>query len=166
MDRPTPRLLGLVALGVALGGALGSVGRYAVETLLPFAPHAPVTGVSEAPATGAPVTGFPWATLLVNVSGALLMGVLVAWLTAHPSAPAWARPFAAVGLLGGWTTYSTFAAETEELWSAGAPGASTAYVLASVGCGLLAVVAGALVGQWIWPADRAEIDAEEVTEGA
>ena len=154
MDRPTPRLLGLVSLG----GALGSVGRYAVETLLPFAPHAPVTGAS--------VTGFPWATLLVNVSGALLMGLLVAWLTAHPAPPPWVRPFAALGLLGGWTTYSTFAAETEELWSAGAPGASTAYVLASVGCGLLAVVAGALVGQWIWPADRAEIDAEEVTEGA
>lgn len=154
MDHLTPRLLGLVALG----GALGSAGRYAVETVLPFAPTASVTGVS--------VTGFPWATLLVNVSGALLMGVLVAWLTAHPSAPAWARPFAAVGLLGGWTTYSTFAAETEELWSAGAPGASTAYVLASVGSGLLAVVAGALAGQRIWPADRAEIDAEEVTEGA
>lgn len=149
MDRVTARLIGLVALG----GALGSVGRYALETALPFSP-------------GRGATGFPWATLLVNVSGSLAMGLLVAWLTAHPSPPPWARPFAAVGLLGGWTTYSALAAETHELWSAGAPAVSAAYVLVSVGAGLLAVIAGALTGARIWPAGRAEIDAEEVTEGA
>lgn len=149
MDHPSARLLGLVALG----GALGSVSRYAVETALPFSP-------------GQGGTWLPWATLLVNVSGSLLMGLLVAWLTAHPSPPPWARPFAAVGVLGGWTTFSALAAETHQLWSAGAPAASAAYVLVSVTAGLLAVIAGALAGGRIWAADRVEIDAQEVTEGA
>lgn len=149
MDQPPPHLLGLVALG----GALGSVGRYAVETAIPFSPTAADPG-------------FPWATLAVNVTGALVMGLLVAWLTAHAAPPAWVRPFAAVGLLGGWTTYSAFAAETHQLWTAGAPGTSAAYVLGSLIAGLLAVIAGALLGQRVWPSDRAEIDVEEVTEGA
>lgn len=149
MTEPTPRVLGLVALG----GALGSAGRYALETAVPFSP-------TEAE------PGFPWATLAVNVTGALLMGLLVAWLTAHPAPPPWVRPFAAVGLLGGWTTYSAFAAEAHGLWGAGAPAASVAYVLGSVAAGLGAVVAGALLGQRVWPSEREEIDAEEVTEGA
>ena len=149
MDLAAARLLGLVALG----GALGSVGRYAVETALPFSP-------------GPGGIGFPWATLIVNVSGSLLMGLLVAWLTDHPAPPPCARPVAAVGLLGGWSTCSAFAAETHRLWSAGAPAVSAAYVLVSVAAGLLAVIAGALAGSRIWTADRAEIDAQEVTEGA
>ncbi|MFN2319933.1 MAG: fluoride efflux transporter CrcB [Dermatophilaceae bacterium] len=149
MVQPSPRAVGLIALG----GALGSVGRYAVETAIPFSPT---------PAA----SGLPWATLLVNVTGALAMGLLVAWLTAHPAPPPWVRPLAAVGLLGGWTTYSAFAAETHRLWSAGAPGVSAAYILGSVAAGLLAVIAGALAGGRIWRSDRAELDAEEVTEGA
>ena len=65
---------------VALGGAVGSVGRYAVGVALPH----------EA-------TGFPWATLLVNVSGAFAMGLLVAYLVDRPGVHRLARPFVEPG---------------------------------------------------------------------
>ena len=122
---------------IAAGGAIGSIGRYAVETLIPFSP----SGIE---------TGFPWATFLVNITGALGMGFLVAWLLAHHRAPEWVGPFIGVGVLGGWTTYSTFAAESHALVGAGQGGVSLAYILVSVGVGLLAVAVGVFGGQRIW----------------
>ena len=111
----------------ALGGALGALARWGVATALPHSPG-----------------GWPWATLLVNLTGCLLMGALVAVLTARSPEPPWARPFLAVGVLGGDTTYSAFAVEVVGLVEAGAPVLAAGYVLVSLLGGVLAVAAGAL----------------------
>ncbi len=111
----------------ALGGALGALARWGVATALPHSPG-----------------GWPWATLLVNLSGCLLFGALAAALTARSPEPPWARPFLAVGVLGGYTTYSAFAVEAVGLVEAGAPVLAGGYVLVSVLGGVLAVAAGAL----------------------
>ena len=110
----------------ALGGALGALARWGVATALPH-----------------PTGGWPWATLLVNLTGCLLLGALTAALTARSPEPPWARPFLAVGVLGGYTTYSTFAVEVVELADAGAAALAAAYVFVSVLGGVLAVAAGA-----------------------
>jgi CrcB protein len=110
----------------ALGGALGALARWGVATALPHSPG-----------------GWPWATLLVNLTGCLLLGVLIALLAARSPEPPWVRPFLAVGVLGGYTTYSAFAVEVVELVDAGAAALAAAYVLASVLGGVLAVAAGA-----------------------
>jgi CrcB protein len=110
----------------ALGGALGALARWGVATALPHSPG-----------------GWPWATLLVNLTGCLLLGALTAALTARSPEPPWARPFLAVGVLGGYTTYSAFAVEVVELADAGAAALAVGYVLVSVLGGVLAVVVGA-----------------------
>ena len=109
----------------ALGGALGALARWGVAEALP-----------------SPGDGWPWATLLVNLTGCLLIGLLTGVLARRSPEPAWARPFLAVGVLGGYTTYSAFAVEAVTLTDAGAPGLAAAYVLASVVGGVLAVAAG------------------------
>ena len=111
----------------AFGGALGALARWGVATALPHSPG-----------------GWPWATLLVNLTGCLLLGALTAALTARSPEPPWARPFLAVGVLGGYTTYSAFAVEVVELVEAGAAVLSAGYVLVSVLGGVLAVAAGAV----------------------
>jgi len=114
----------------ALGGALGALARWAAAEALPTAPG-----------------GWPWATLLVNVTGCLLLGVLVGVLAARSPEPAWARPFLAVGVLGGYTTYSTFAVEVVDLMDDGAVALAAGYVLVSVAGGVAAVAVGALAGR-------------------
>jgi CrcB protein len=111
----------------ALGGALGALARWALATALPGSPG-----------------GWPWATLLVNLTGCLLFGVLLAALTARFPDSSWPRPFLAVGVLGGYTTYSTFAVEVAGLARAGDTGLAAGYVLASVVGGVAAVAAGTL----------------------
>ena len=112
----------------AFGGALGALARWGVATALPHSPG-----------------GWPWATLLVNLTGCLLLGALTAALTARSPEPPWARPFLAVGVLGGYTTYSAFAVEVVELTDAGAAALAAGYVLVSVLGGVLAVAVGVRV---------------------
>ena len=109
----------------AVGGALGALARWAVAEGLPSP------------------GGLPWATLLVNLTGCLLLGALTAALTGRSPEPPWARPFLAVGVLGGYTTYSAFAVEVVELADAGAAVPAAGYVLVSVLGGVVAVAAGA-----------------------
>ena len=83
---------------VAAGGALGAMARYSVGawTLRLF-----------------PASNWPWGTLAVNVAGGLLMGLLAGWLAFRGGAQAESiRLFAAVGVLGGFTTFSAFSLET------------------------------------------------------
>jgi fluoride exporter len=110
----------------ALGGVLGALARSGTAELLPSSP-----------------AGWPWATLLVNLTGCLLLGALLAVLAGRSPEPAWARPFLAVGVLGGFTTYSAFAVEVVERADAGAWPVAAGYVAASVLGGVLAVAAGA-----------------------
>jgi CrcB protein len=133
LDEPVLPLFGLsvgVMLAIFLGGALGTLARYEL------AAHHPITA-----------GGFPWVTLLVNLSGSLAIGLLVP-LTQHasPRAPL-LGPFLVIGLLGGWTTYSTLAVESTLLVKDGDVGTMVAYLVATVAGGLTLVVAGHGLGR-------------------
>lgn len=113
------------ALGViAAGGALGALARAGAQAAVPHPP-----------------AGFPWATFGVNVTGCLLIGVLMAVLTSRPAGPL-VRPFLGVGVLGGFTTFSAYAVDAQHLVTAGAPGTALAYLAATVLAALLAVAVG------------------------
>ncbi len=118
---------------VAIGGVIGSLGRYAVGAALPHQGGA-----------------FPWATLVVNVSGAFAMGLLVAYLVDRPGVHRLARPFVGVGVLGGWTTFSALALDVVQLGDADRPQAALVYVAATFLVGTLAVAAGSSLGQGVW----------------
>lgn len=121
-------------VAVAVGGVVGSLGRYAVSVALPQA-----------------AGGFPWATLAVNLSGAFAMGLLVAYLVDRPGVHRLLRPLVGVGLLGGWTTFSALAVEVVQLGSGDHVQPALAYLSATFLLGTLAVPAGAAVGQRVWP---------------
>jgi CrcB protein len=109
----------------ALGGALGALARWGVATALPSSPGS-----------------WPWATLLVNLTGCLVIGVLLAVIPARFPTAHWPRPLLAVGVCGGYTTYSTFAVDVVRLSDAGAWAVAAAYVLVSVVGGAACVLAG------------------------
>ena len=114
----------LVFLGAGLGGAL----RHGVN-------------VASARAWGA---AFPWHTLIVNVAGSFLMGVLAGFL-ALKAGEAWGastRLFLATGILGGFTTFSAFSLDAVLLWERGASGLAAAYVAASVVLSIAGLAAG------------------------
>jgi CrcB protein len=115
---------------VAAGGALGSVARYGVGRLM-------------GPQPGG---GIPWQTFLVNATGAFLIGLLLV-AAARLGWPGWWRPLLAVGILGGYTTFSTFALETVELAMGGAYVTAGGYALGSLVVGLAAAAAGIAVGR-------------------
>lgn len=113
------------AIAVFLGGGLGSLGRWAL-TFVPW------KTVGEA--------GFPLATLVTNVAGAFLIGVVVA-----AAVPAGLSPRATLllktGVCGGFTTFSTFALETGDLIERGAYGVAAAYLVLSFVLGVAACLA-------------------------
>lgn len=78
---------------------------------------------------------FPWGTLGINVLGSVLMGVVTGWFALRGGSPQ-ARLFLATGMLGGFTTFSTFSLEAFTLVEGGEWGAALAYVLVSVLAGL------------------------------
>ena len=112
---PVLRGQGPAVVAVALGGVLGSLARWAVGLLAPIPPG-----------------GFPWGTLGVNVLGSLLMGVLVVVVTEVRETHPLVRPFFGTGVLGGFTTFSTFAVDAEVLLDGGHLGTSLAYVAATI----------------------------------
>ena len=114
----------LTVLQVALGGALGASGRY-------------LTGVAMTSLMG---RSFPWGTLTVNVVGSFLMGVLVVTL-ANLSATRFA-PFLAIGVLGGFTTFSSFSLDAVTLYERGEVALAAGYVAASLILSIAALFAG------------------------
>lgn len=84
--------------------------------------------------------GFPWGTLLINVVGSLLLGVLLGASSDRPDAQLVA--LLGTGFCGGFTTFSSFGFETVRLAEDGAYGAATGNVVLSVGIGLAAAFAG------------------------
>ncbi|WUW39309.1 CrcB family protein [Micromonospora rifamycinica] len=120
---------------IAAGGVLGALARAGVQTALPHAP-----------------TGFPWSTFAVNVTGCLLIGALMGVLGRRQAGPL-VRPFLAVGVLGGFTTFSAYVVDVHRALAAGAAGTALGYLAATLVGGLLAVAAGdALVARW-WGTD-------------
>jgi CrcB protein len=121
-------------LWVGLGGFVGANARY-------------VFGLWIAERLG---TAFPWGTLLVNVTGSLLIGLILTALTDKLVVdPAW-RLLLVVGFLGGYTTFSSYTFEALALVRAGEWLSALAYVLGSNLVGLPAVVVGAVLAQLVW----------------
>lgn len=124
-------------IAVAAGGALGAALRYLAGL-----------GVGYLGGPSAVWGSFPLPTFLVNVAGCFLMGVLsVAFQQAGaPSAPAW-KLFATTGVMGGFTTFSTFSLETLSLIDSGAWGQAALYSIGSLACCLAGVALGRLAGR-------------------
>jgi len=88
-------------------------------------------------------TTFPWGTLLVNLSGSLVLGFYLTLATERFTARPLTRLFVATGFLGGYTTFSTFSYEAMRLLQAGEPVRALLYVTGSLLAGIAAVIAGA-----------------------
>ena len=116
---------------IAAGGALGSIARYLIGTLV---------------ATRAP--GFPWATLLINVTGSLLFAFLFAALTSPAQSPA-LRAGLTTGFCGGYTTFSTFSYETFALLEDGEWTRAGLYAALSVVLALVATIIGFMVARGV-----------------
>ncbi len=122
---------GTVLLAVAAGGALGAMARF---------------GVSR---TALHLLGpnFPWGTLFANIVGSFSMGLLIVWLAARePSSPA-LRAFLTVGLLGAFTTFSTFSLDVVTLYRDRTLMIAGAYLLASVILSVGGLFAGLALGR-------------------
>jgi fluoride exporter len=104
------------------GGFLGAAARAAVGELLPHDPGA-----------------WPWATLLVNVAGAFLLGYFVTRLQERLPLSAYRRPFAGTGVCGGLTTFSTMQVEVLQMLDAGHVGLALAYAAISIAAGFAGV---------------------------
>lgn len=118
---------------VAAGGAIGSMARYGLGVLAGRA---------------APNAGWPVGTLAANVIGGLLMGLLVGWLAFRGGAQQEAvRLFAAVGVLGGFTTFSSYSLEAAQMIERRQVGLAGAYVAGSVVLAIAAVFAGLMIAR-------------------
>lgn len=115
-------------MAVALGGATGSLARYAL-------------GVWARTA----VPGFPLATLIVNAVGGVCIGFVFAASAGRPDIPEWARTGLITGVLGGFTTFSAFSLETLLLWREGSAGLA----LANIALNLLLSLGGCALGLWL-----------------
>jgi CrcB protein len=116
---------------VALGGAAGAVTRYVVD------------GFVADRATGA----FPWGTLVINLSGSMLLGLLFALAVERGVLPAAVRAPLMIGFLGAYTTFSTLMLESWRLWEDGATAMALANAFGSVALGLVAVFVGLVIGR-------------------
>ena len=118
-------------LYIAMGGALGAVSRYGVTL-----------GAARLGATG-----FPYATLTVNVVGSFLIGLFVAWLGGRTEINPALRPLIQVGFLGALTTFSTFSLDAFILLEQGRLTQAGLYIAASVLVCLAACFIGLLAGR-------------------
>jgi len=113
---------------VGIGGAIGSILRYLASTLIN-------TKI---------LSGFPWGTLFINITGCFIIGVVYAFAEKNSISPEW-RFFLATGICGGYTTFSTFSLESFSLLRDGHYFYATAYISSSVLLGTLATFAPIIV---------------------
>jgi CrcB protein len=116
---------------VAAGGALGVLARYGIGEAAPVEPGR-----------------FPLTTFALNVGGAFVLGVVLEWLTRHHDLEHWVRFVVGVGVLGAFTTFSTFMVETVQLVRDGHTTIALGYAAASVAVGVAATFAGLWVAGW------------------
>lgn len=120
---------------VAAGGALGATSRFVIATL-----------------TLKLYGGlFPLGTFVINVSGSFLIGALMTLFVSRPGIPANWRLFLVTGILGGYTTFSSFEWETVSLTKEGAVVTALLYVMLSLLLGYAGAWLGSLLGQKLWP---------------
>jgi CrcB protein len=104
---------------------LGALGRYELGLTWPTPPG-----------------HFPWTTFTINTSGALVLGLVLTLILERAGSTRYLRPFLCVGVLGAWTTMSTFAVEGDLLIKDGHVGTAVAYVVATVVVGVAATLIG------------------------
>ena len=115
-------MIGTIGI-VALGGALGAVARYGVNVgTVHFIGH-----------------GFPWATLVVNIVGSFLMGLMIAKFAQMNAVSQELRMFCMTGFLGAFTTFSTFSLDFVTMWERGEMVQALGYMLVSVVVSILAL---------------------------
>ncbi len=114
-----------VLAAISAGGMLGALTRYGLATAWPHTPG-----------------GFPWATFVTNVSGCLLIGVLMVAITEVWTVHRLVRPFLGVGVLGGYTTFSTAIVDVQQLVAAGAARTALVYLFGTLAAAVAAVAAG------------------------
>ena len=122
-----------IVLGVGLASAAGGLLRYALG------------GVIARRSS----SGFPWETLLINVSGAFVLGVLFVLFTEHYAVAPWLRAALLVGFLGSYTTFSTWTLESWRLLEDGAYALGLANLFGSLAAGMAATYAGVVLGRAI-----------------
>ncbi|MGW1874456.1 fluoride efflux transporter FluC [Streptomyces sp. NPDC001975] len=132
---------GGVLAAVALGGLLGGTARYALVLAFP-----------------APGAAFPWTTFAVNVSGAFVLALLLVHVLEIWPPTRYVRPFAAVGFLGAFTTFSTWMVDTDRLLGHGHYATAALNIFGSLFAGLAGTVLGLVVGR-LTAARRIRIDA-------
>ncbi len=106
---------------IAVGGALGGVARYGIALLVPTRSG-----------------GFPWSTWLENVSGSLLLALLMVLVVERLPPGRYLRPFLGVGVLGGYTTFSTYTTDVDSLLRGDQASTAFAYLFGTVAACLLA----------------------------
>lgn len=121
-----------ILVAISLGGVIGAESRYGLGVL---APH--------------DVRQFPWSTLVVNASGCLLIGALMVIILELTSPHRLVRPFLGVGVLGGYTTFSTFAVDAERLAMQHEPLLALGYVAATLAACVAAVTTATIATQLI-----------------
>ncbi|MBA4854773.1 fluoride efflux transporter CrcB [Nocardia farcinica] len=132
-----PPLDPAVLLAISLGGGLGALLRYLISTSWPTPPG-----------------HVPWATFVVNVTGCFAIGVLMVLVTEAWVTHRLLRPFAGVGLLGGFTTFSTYGLEIRTLLESGAVLEALGYLAGTVLAALAGVVLGTGAARWATGAAR------------
>jgi fluoride exporter len=116
---------------IAVGGAAGAVARYLVDTFV----------------SSAVVGAFPWGTLVVNLTGSVVLGVLFALVLEQGVLPSSARAGLMVGFIGAYTTFSTLMLESWRLIEGGTPLLGLVNIVGSAALGMIAVVAGLTLGR-------------------
>ncbi|WP_030893664.1 fluoride efflux transporter CrcB [Streptomyces sp. NRRL S-474] len=119
---PSRRAQAPVVAVVAIGGGAGAAARYAASLGWP-----------------APAGGFPWTTLWVNVAGCAVIGVFMMLVTEIRAVHPLLRPFFGTGVLGGFTTFSTYAVDIQKLMNGGHVATGLAYLAATPLAALTAV---------------------------
>jgi fluoride exporter len=120
-----------VVVGVALGGALGASARYLLDRVIEHRTF----------------SLFPWATFAINLSGCFLIGLIGQALVDRHHLPAWLRVGLVLGVIGGYTTFSTFAQESLTLVESRDIAVALAYATGSVVVGIVFVCFGGLAGR-------------------
>ena len=115
---------------VFVGGCVGGAGRYAVTRAWPTPAH-----------------GFPWATFVINASGAFVLAALLVVVNDVLPPTTYVRPLLGTGFCGAWTTFSSIAASTDQLVAHGHPGTGVLYLISSLAAGLSAAVLGLIAGR-------------------
>jgi CrcB protein len=123
-----------LVIAIALGGSIGALSRYYTTLLM-----ANIIGLST-----------PWATIFVNVMGALVLGFLVEIFLQTWSPTAEMKAFLTIGLLGAFTTFSAFSLDSFELYERGEHLLMLAYIVGSVMFSILALLVGLRFGRLIF----------------